>query len=129
MSIIHGKKILVVDDEFGPRETIRLVFKKEGAIVKTAEDGYEALKILETNSFDLITTCLRMDGMNGFDLCREIHARGITTPVVVITYLFVKKVDIEGVVDCIAKPFDLEDLRRRIEKALNYTPKPNQWLH
>jgi len=56
VSIIRGKKILVVDDETGPRETIRLVLAKEGAVVQTAEDGCDALKILETNSFDLITT-------------------------------------------------------------------------
>ena len=131
MANIQGKKILVVDDEYGPRETIRLVFKKEGAIVKTAEDGYEALKILETNSFDLITTCLRMGELGGRDLCREIQARGITTPIVIISALVVSRInyEIEGVVDVIAKPFDMYDLQGRVKKALEYTPKPNQGLH
>ena len=120
MSTIHGKKILVVDDEFGPRETIRLVLKKEGAIVQTAEDGYEALKILEDNSFDLITSCMRMEGINGRDLCKEIQARGITIPIVIISALIFSWVnyEIEGVVDVIAKPFDLQDFKRRMEKAL-----------
>ena len=130
MSIIRGKKILVVDGDIGPRESIRMILETYGAIVRTADDGNEALKLLEANSFDLITTSLRVDGMNGIELCKEIHARRITTPVVVITlYRWFKEGDIEGVVDCIVKPFDLEDVRSRIEKVLEYSPKPNQGLH
>jgi FixJ family two-component response regulator len=59
-----------------------------------------------------------MDGINGIDLCREIHARGITTPVVIITTIIPANREIEGVVDFIAKPFDMYDLQRRVEKAL-----------
>ena len=118
MSIIREKKILVVDDEAGPRETIRMLFETYGAIVQTAEDGHNALKILEKDSFDLITTCLRMDGMNGIELCGEIHARGIATPIVVITANININLEIEGVVDIIAKPFDLADFKKRIENAL-----------
>jgi CheY-like chemotaxis protein len=125
MSIINGKRILVVEDETGPRESIRMIFETYGAIVRTAEDGYGALKILETNSFDLITTCLHMEGLRGRDLCKEIHARGITTPIVIISALIFSWVNyvIEGVVAVIAKPFDLHDLRRHIEKALEGTHK------
>jgi len=121
-SIICGKKILVVDDETGPRETIRMLFETYGAIVQTAEDGYDALKILESGSFDLITTCLHFEGLGGGgrDLCKEIQARGITTPIVIISALIFSWVnyEIEGVVDVIAKPFDLQDFKRRMEKVL-----------
>jgi DNA-binding response OmpR family regulator len=120
MSILQGKKILVVDDELGPRETIHMVLKGEGAFVIKAENGEDALTILKHNSFDLITTCLRMPGVNGIDLCTEIKDRGITTPIMIITgfgsnltHNILRKT---GAVDYISKPINIYDLIVRIEK-------------
>jgi DNA-binding response OmpR family regulator len=120
MSILQGKRILVVDDENGTRETIRMIVETEGAIVQTAVDGYDALKILENNSFELITTCLRMPRVSGLDLCREIQTWDISTPIVIVSASInpYTKIEIEGVVDIICKPFDLYDFKIRIEKAL-----------
>jgi CheY-like chemotaxis protein len=122
MSILQGKKILVVDDDLGPRELIHLVLKGLGAFVIKAENGEDALTILKHNSFDLITTCLRMPGVNGIDLCLEIKDRGITTPIMIITGFSSNLTDNilrrTGAVDYISKPINLYDLIVRIEKAL-----------
>jgi DNA-binding response OmpR family regulator len=122
MSILQGKKILVVDDELGPRESIHMVLRGLGAFVIKAESGEDALTILKHNKFDLITTCLRMDGMNGLDLCREIKERGITTPIMIISgqgsdFAF-KALIITGAIDYISKPVNINDLIIRMEKVL-----------
>jgi CheY-like chemotaxis protein len=85
MSIIEGKKILIVDDKLGPRESIHMILKGQGAITLKVENGEQALDILKNNEFDLITTCLHMPGMQVIDLCKEIRKWGITTPLVVIS--------------------------------------------
>ena len=122
MSILQGKKILVVDDELGPRESIHIILRKQGAFVIKVENGEDALAILKHNSFDLITTCLQMSGMNGVDLCMEIKDRGITTPIMIITgfnsNLTHNILRETGAVDYIAKPFNENYLIVRMEKAL-----------
>ena len=122
MSILMGKKILVVDNAFGARESIRIILKKIGAFVITAEDAEDALVILKNNSFDLTTTDLRMPGMNGIDLCLEIKDRGITTPIIIISGFNSNLTDNilykTGTADYITKPFNENDLIVRVERAL-----------
>ena len=124
MSILEGKKILVVDDELGPRESIHMVLRRLGAFVIKAENGEDALTILKHNSFDLITTCLRMPGINGVDLCMEIKDKGITTPIMIITgysgdsTIADRVLNKTGAIDYMSKPINVHDLIIRIEKAL-----------
>jgi DNA-binding response OmpR family regulator len=122
MSILQGKKILIVDDELGPRESIHIILRKQGAFVIKVENGEDALTILKHNSFDLITTCLQMSGMNGVDLCTEIKDRGITTPIMIITGFSSNLTDniLErtGAIDYICKPINVFGLIKRMEKAL-----------
>jgi DNA-binding NtrC family response regulator len=124
MSIIQGKKILIVDGDLGVRESIRMILEMQGAITQQAANGCEALKLIETGSFDLITTGVLMLGMNGIELCKELKTRGIATPVVFISGYSDPETDvikITGAIDFIAKPFTVDRLKSSIEKALQYT--------
>jgi DNA-binding NtrC family response regulator len=114
------KKILIVDDDLGPRESIRILAKVYGATTVTANDVYEALKILDTHSFDLITTCLRMPGLSGIDFIKEIRARGLNTPIIVITGFATlgEVVTKLGVIEYITKPFKVDNLKSAFNKAL-----------
>ena len=122
MSILQGKKILIVDNAFGFRESTGIILKKNGAFIITAEDAEDALVILKNNSFDLTTTDLRMPGMNGIDLCLEIKDRGITTPIIIISGFNSNLTDNilykTGAADYITKPFNENDLIVRVERAL-----------
>jgi CheY-like chemotaxis protein len=62
--------ILIVDDEIGPRESIRMILKPSYE-VQTAASGQEALDHLKKKKFDLITLDLRMPGLSGFDVLRK----------------------------------------------------------
>ncbi len=74
-------KILIVDDEASVRELFAGVFTDEGYELIAAEDGNAALDILKSNDIDVIFLDLKLFGMNGIDLCRQIRE---TKPVSVI---------------------------------------------
>ena len=74
-------KILVVDDEASVRELFSSVFIEEGYEVITAEGGTEALKILQIEDINVIFLDLKLFGMNGIELCRQIRE---TKPVSII---------------------------------------------
>jgi CheY-like chemotaxis protein len=127
MTIIQGKKILIVDDDLGCRESIRLSLESKGAITQQAESGDDAFVILKNNSFDLITTGIRMPGMTGIELIKNIRVRDIRTPIIVITGSttlgVVTRCAKFGVKDYVARPFEVDDLINTAEKALEDTNK------
>ena len=111
-----GKKILIVDDERGPRDSLTMILRPLGYIdIDTAEDGFEALKKLKEKRYDLITTCLRMPGMDGIEMIsiirREVDEK---VPIVIISgYIskYVHRFVRQGLVQAIyAKPFSLQTI-------------------
>ena len=66
-------KVLVVDDEVSVRELFDSVFTEAGYEVVLAESGKEALAILQIHGIDVIFLDLKLFGMNGIDLCRQIR--------------------------------------------------------
>ena len=74
-------KILIVDDEAPVRELFYGVFGDEDYEVVAAEDGDQALDILKKDDIDVIFLDLKLFGMNGIDLCRQIR---MTKPVSII---------------------------------------------
>lgn len=66
------RKIMVVDDERSIRELFQSAFSEAGYDVYLAEKGEEALRTLQQNDIDLIFLDLRLFGMNGIDLCKQI---------------------------------------------------------
>ena len=63
-------RILVVDDELGPRESLRMILKPSYDVY-TAENGAAALKLVEEHPIDLITLDLKMPGLQGWTCWRE----------------------------------------------------------
>ncbi len=78
------RRALVVDDSQVVRELLAELMASIGLAVATAGDGHEALASL-AESFDVIVTDVEMPRMDGLELLRQIRARGIRTPVVVVT--------------------------------------------
>ncbi|MFZ4548436.1 MAG: response regulator, partial [Bacteroidales bacterium] len=65
--------ILIVDDEDSVRDSLNLWFTEDGYRVECAENAKKALSILESGSFDIILTDLKMPGMDGLELLRRIR--------------------------------------------------------
>lgn len=112
--------ILVVDDEIGPRESLRMILKPIYQ-VHTATDGQEALQIIKREKVDLVTLDLKMPGISGIDVLREIKKSQDDIEVVIITGYGTLTTAIEairyGAVDFISKPFNVADIVAIISKS------------
>jgi two-component system response regulator PilR (NtrC family) len=115
--------ILVVDDEPGIREMVKAALRYDGHSVVVAASGNEALGLLKKDSFDLLVTDLSMPGMSGVDLLREASVEAPDLPAIVVTAYGSKESAIEamrhGAVNYLEKPFDVEELRMHVGRAIN----------
>ncbi|HSO88094.1 MAG TPA: sigma-54 dependent transcriptional regulator [Draconibacterium sp.] len=113
--------ILVVDDESSVRDSLYNWFIEDGYRVACAEDAKEALLVLETESFDIVLTDIKMPGMDGLEMLRRIKT--IKKDAVVIMMTAFATVDTavqalkDGAFDYVTKPFDPDDLSHLIRNA------------
>ena len=122
-------KLLVVDDNINLVEMIKEYFKNNDLIdVKyTAYDGEEALDLIqkEKDNFDVMVLDLIMPKKDGMYVLEEMKNRGINKNTIVATSYnaneVIRKVSEMGVNYFILKPFDLNDLEKRIKDTMNYS--------
>jgi two-component system response regulator AtoC len=116
--------ILAIDDEYGVRESYRLILGGEHRIL-TAASAREGLDILADKYVDLILLDLTMPGMSGIDFLGALRDRGETTPVIVVTGTNTVEVAVSamkhGAVDFVIKPFDIDALVERTLEAQRST--------
>jgi len=118
------KTILVVDDEpsvlFALSES--LTDKRRGVRVATAANGVEAVAVLESEPVDLVLTDLRMPDMDGFELLTFLRRNHAALPVILMTALgsadTSARLATAGSFECLPKPFNLPDLKRKIAEML-----------
>jgi len=79
------RKILIVDDEPGIRNFLKILLQEDGFFVKEANNGLEALVELRSHHFDLMVTDINMPQMNGIELITKIHEMKLLTKVIVMT--------------------------------------------
>jgi two-component system response regulator PilR (NtrC family) len=114
--------ILIVDDEQGMRQLLSLVFGRAGHQVRAAESGAKALEMLRREPADLIISDVKMPDMNGIELLRAV--REFLPEVAVVMMTAYATVDTAreafklGADDFIQKPFDVDELKLIVEKAL-----------
>jgi len=115
-------KILIVDDEINIRFVLSAMLKKEGYAVASAADGLEALQILKTGRIDVVVTDLKMPHLDGMGLLNRITEQFPEVPVIIITAYGTVATAVEalkkGALDYITKPFELDDLKHVISKAV-----------
>ena len=115
------QKILVVDDEVSIQNLLEKVFKKKGYTVVTASSGEEALETLKDENIQLMFLDLRLPGMDGIELCREIKKENPIACIYAMTgysSLFdLTKCRDAGFDDYFLKPIDLERFIKTAEDA------------
>jgi two-component system, NtrC family, response regulator GlrR len=119
-------QILVVDDEPAVCGAIKMMLEYDGHKVQTANNGKEALSLLEQGNFDLVTTDFFMTGMKGDALAAAIKERLPNQPVLMISAngaIAKSSGDkLPGVDMVLSKPFLLEDLRKAIDYFKSQRP-------
>jgi two-component system, OmpR family, alkaline phosphatase synthesis response regulator PhoP len=119
-------RVLIVEDEAGLRLTLSDRLASEGYAVETASDGEIGLAQASSGAFDLIVLDVMLPRMNGFDVCREVRQRGVTTPILMLTargQVVDKVVGLKlGADDYLTKPFEAIELMARLEALLRRRP-------
>ena len=114
-------KILLVDDEADFVETISKRFRIRKLPVSSASSGAEALKLIEEQDFDEIMLDVRMPGMDGLELLRQIRAKRPLTEVIMLTGHASLETGMQGMklgaYDYILKPADFDELLDKVRKA------------
>jgi len=122
-AVLNLPYCLVVDDEERLRQVLTHVMRRDGFQCIEASNGIEALEQLQRYPVSLVLTDLRMPGMDGMELLRQVRARHSDVAVMMITAV----PDVQAAVECLAigamdyltKPFYLEEVRARVIQAMD----------
>ncbi|TYP76366.1 response regulator transcription factor [Paenibacillus methanolicus] len=115
-------RILIVEDEVNLAEALSQILKKENYTVDIVHDGEEGLDFALSDIYDLLLLDIMLPGMDGISILKRLRAKGMATPVIMLT----AKGEIPdkiagldyGADDYIAKPFNTGELLARIRAAL-----------
>ncbi len=115
------KRILIVDDDPGMAAAMSGVLARKGCAVDTAADGREALGKIGSRDYPVLITDLRMPGMDGNELVRQVHGIHPSTRIIVVTAhgTVASAVDCvrNGAVEYLQKPFSPDALAAAVEAA------------
>ena len=124
------KKLLIVDDELNMQKVLDILFRRENYEVTTVSNGREAVEILDKGIiFDLILSDIKMPIMDGIELLKYLNKSQINIPLILITAYgsITEAVDAMklGAVDFITKPFNKEDLKNIVYRAIHKEKEKN----
>jgi DNA-binding NtrC family response regulator len=116
------ENILVVDDDMSVRIIFSSVLRQEGYRVTAVKNGYEAIKAMDEESFDLALVDLRMPGLDGIEVLEKIKGRRPQTRVIIFTgygsIITAVEAMKRGATDYLNKPFSPNELKAGVKKAL-----------
>jgi two-component system response regulator VicR len=117
-----GERILVVEDESAVARGLEYALRHEGFEVLWAANGESALELAHRQDPHLILLDIRLPGISGFDVCRQLRAEGRRQPILMLTARdeeMDKVLGLEmGADDYVVKPFSLRELISRIRALL-----------
>jgi two-component system response regulator PilR (NtrC family) len=115
--------IMVVDDELSMREVLEIMLTKEGYQVTCAENGRNAIGLLEKNQYDLMLCDIRLGDISGLDVLQASKKCNPDTVVILISAYASTETAVEamnaGAYDYVPKPFDKDELMQTVAKALD----------
>ena len=118
-------KILIVDDEKGIQDLFRFILEPEGFIISIANDGLEAVDMVKNDSFDMVFLDVHMPRMRGPEALKAIKEIRPQQIVIIVSsssdpdFSFEEKAKEYGAFDCYYKPFDIDEILKVVERALD----------
>lgn len=129
MESIEQRTILIVDDEPGLRELVRINLEHAGFSVLQAENGMQGLTIIRDQHPDLVIMDVMMPELDGWETCRRLREFS-QVPVLMLTAKVQSKDIVTGLEsgadDYLLKPFNMDELMARIRALLRRIPSPNR---
>jgi two-component system copper resistance phosphate regulon response regulator CusR len=114
--------ILVVEDEPGIHKFLKQGLEEEGYAVDVADDGHQGLALATSKSYHIMLLDWMLPGMSGLEICKQLRASHIDTPIIFLTAKDTIQETIAGLQaganDYIKKPFSFEELLERIRVQL-----------
>jgi nitrogen regulation protein NR(I) len=121
MDMPHPARLLLIEDDVCLADNLRQVLEDEGFAVTCCTRGDEGLRRASKGAFDVVLTDMRLPGLGGLDLVRQLHAAQAHLPVVLMTAHGTIETAIEatklGAYDYLQKPFEMEELLALLQKA------------
>ncbi len=116
--------ILIVDDELSMRELLEVMLKREGYRISCAENGFKAIAMIEERLFDLLLCDIRLGDITGLEVLKAAKKRNSATIVIMISAYSTAENAVEamkeGAYDYVPKPFDNNELKQAVAKALKF---------
>ena len=123
------KKILVVEDEKDIQNIIRAFLENAEYKVETADDGLDAINLIQKNNYDLILLDIMLPKIDGFTVCEMIRKKS-NIPIIILTALTDEESQLKGfdklADDYITKPFSMPVLLKHIEAVFRRTNNSNE---
>ncbi len=121
-STLPERRFLIIEDEIDLAKLIKLHLQDLNAVTQLAHDGVTGLELALTQTWDVIILDLRLPGKDGLDVCRELRAAGVNTPVLMLT---ARSTELDRVLglelgadDYLTKPFSTLELAARVKALL-----------
>ena len=115
-------RILVIDDDDAVRESMARMLGGAGYIVQQATGGQDGVALARDGGFDVILSDMRMPGMSGIDVLRQLRQHGVDSAFIIMTGFGTVETAVEamkiGAVDFVQKPFFRDELLMRVRSAV-----------
>ena len=126
------KSLLIVDDDIAHRTMLRILLDWQYEIIE-ADDGSTAIEIAGKRNVDLILMDIRMSEVSGIEALDQIRSLRPDVPILMMTAYFSDEIAAavreRGAFDCLSKPFDFDELKQTIERAiLSWRPRQSAAL-
>lgn len=126
------KQLLLIDDDEHIQEVVRVAALAEGYELTLCSNGNEGLRVAEVMNPDLLILDIMMPGLNGWEVCKALRAKGATVPILMLTAKDAEEDEILGLQlgadDYITKPFSPRQLMARVQALLRRSSSPQGTL-
>ena len=122
MTMATSRRVLLVEDEASLALALTDRLEAEGYLVTSVGDGDTGLATASSGAFDLVILDGMLPGRDGYDVCRTLRKRGVTTPILMLSaraQIVDRVVGLQlGADDYLTKPFDVSELLARMEALI-----------